>query len=96
MARVNHSFDCSMENNEEEENQDCIDLCITRPSLGSEIDFDDELALPNSLTIIDVDGKPVAIEQSEEEINNGKYDYTHTQCIFSMVCIRISKTNRDG
>lgn len=54
---------------EEEPSGDCLDFTFTRPSFGSELEFDDELDLPNTLKVIDVDGKPVAIEHSDEETN---------------------------
>lgn len=56
-----------MANNEE--SFDCFDFSLTRPSLGSEGDFDDDLGVPSSVKLIDIDGEPVAIEHSDEETN---------------------------
>lgn len=59
-----------MENHEEaDENEGCGPFSFTRPSLGSDGDFDDDLAVPNSVKLIDVDGEAVAIEHSDEETN---------------------------
>lgn len=54
---------------DKEEGSDCLDFSFARSRLGSEVDFDDELAVPESIKIIDVDGSPVAIEHSDEEAN---------------------------
>lgn len=40
---------------------------ISRPSLGSDADYDDELEVPESIHIVDMGDGPVAIENSEEE-----------------------------
>lgn len=59
-----------MENQEEaDEDEGCGPFSLTRPSLGSDGDFDDDLAVPNSVKLIDVDGEAVAIEHSDEETN---------------------------
>lgn len=53
-----------MEKEKDEEVHDCIDLSFMQSSDG---DFDDDLGVPSSVKIIEVDGAPVAIEQTEEE-----------------------------
>lgn len=40
---------------------------ISRPSLGSDADYDDELEVPESIHIVDMGDGPIAIENSEEE-----------------------------
>lgn len=65
-----------MENHEEtEEDEGCGPFSLTRPSLASDGDFDDDLAVPNSMKLIDVDGEPVAIEHSDEETNGKCFMY---------------------
>lgn len=51
------------------ENEDQNEMSLTRPSLGSDADYDDDLEVSDSIQIVDMgDGGPVAIENSEEEI----------------------------
>nr|CAH7741165.1 unnamed protein product [Callosobruchus chinensis] len=44
------------------------DLSVTRPSLGSDAEFDDELAIPESIKLVDMGDGPVAIENSDVEL----------------------------
>lgn len=39
----------------------------TRPSLGSDAEYDDELGVPGDIKIVDIGDGPVAIEESDEE-----------------------------
>lgn len=57
------------------ENEDQNEMSLTRPSLGSDADYDDDLEVSDSIQIVDMgDGGPVAIENSEDEIE-GTYLY---------------------
>ncbi|XP_044253873.1 phospholipase D1 isoform X2 [Tribolium madens] len=59
---------------EEEESGECNnDLSLTRPSLGGS-EYDDELGIPESLSIVDVGDGPVLIEHSDEEIDDDVFD----------------------
>lgn len=49
----------------EKEECDCIDISFM-PSCGSDGDFDDDLGVPDSVKIIEIDGAPVAIENFDE------------------------------
>lgn len=55
-----------------DENDETIDMSLTRPSLGSDGDYDDDLEVPDSIKIVDMGNGPVAIENSEDE-NEGIY-----------------------
>lgn len=77
----------------EEEDHNCIDLSFM-PSCGSDVDFDDDLGVPNSVKIIEVDGAPVAIEHHEEEASETAAD----QLPFSVIHnppVKFSSFHRD-
>lgn len=63
-----------MDNTEDTENSqvdpeyDNNQMSITRPSLGSDGDYDDELGVPESIKVVDMGDGPVAIEHSDEEL----------------------------
>nr|XP_023026917.1 phospholipase D1-like [Leptinotarsa decemlineata] len=54
-----------------EESGDYNEVSMTRPSLGSDGDYDDELGIPESIKVVDMGDGPVAIENSDEELENG-------------------------
>lgn len=56
-----------MEEDECESGEVNHDISLTRPSLGGS-DYDDELGVPESYVIVDVGDGPVAIEDSDAEI----------------------------
>lgn len=57
LEKLNH------DDNEEEHNE----LSLTRPSLGSDGDYDDDLEVSDSIKIVDMGDGPIAIENSEDE-----------------------------
>lgn len=67
----------------EDESETCDNL---RPSIGSEHDFDDELGVPELIKIVDIGDGPVAIVQSEEDVEGSsfsiKYHDLLKTCIF--------------
>lgn len=52
------------------ENEDQNETSLTRPSLGSDADYDDDLEVSDSIQIVDMGDGPVAIENSEDEIES--------------------------
>ncbi|XP_074037615.1 phospholipase D [Leptinotarsa decemlineata] len=57
-----------------EESGDYNEVSMTRPSLGSDGDYDDELGIPESIKVVDMGDGPVAIENSDEELENDQVD----------------------
>ncbi|KAJ8953089.1 hypothetical protein NQ318_013431 [Aromia moschata] len=57
-----------MEN--EEDNPEANQFSLTRPSLGSDGDYDDELGVPESIKLVDMGDGPVAIVNSDEELES--------------------------
>lgn len=50
------------------EDDDHNEISLTRPSLGSDADYDDDLEVSDSIQIVDIGDGPIAIENSEDEI----------------------------
>lgn len=45
------------------------ELSLPRTSIGSDADYDDVLEIPDSITVVDIGDGPVAIENSDDELN---------------------------
>ncbi|KAJ3657730.1 hypothetical protein Zmor_009514 [Zophobas morio] len=69
-----------IEMEEEDETGQTNDVSLTRPSLGGS-DFDDELGVPETYVIVDVGDGPVAIERSDDEIEDDVIDGLSFQTI---------------
>ncbi|XP_018573262.1 phospholipase D2 isoform X1 [Anoplophora glabripennis] len=69
----------SMDN--DEENGEINELSLTRPSLGSDGDYDDELGVPETIKLVDMGDGPVAIVNSDEELENEQIDGLPYNCI---------------
>lgn len=54
----------------DEENGEFNELSLTRPSLGSDGDYDDELGVPETIKLVDMGDGPVAIVNSDEELES--------------------------
>lgn len=56
------------ENEADNETGEINQMSITRPSLGSDGDYDDELGVPDTIQVVDMGDGPVAIENSDVEL----------------------------
>lgn len=75
------------------ENEDQNDMSLTRPSLGSDADYDDDLEVSDSIQIVDMGDGPVAIENSEDEIESKLWYslnfYNHTHLVWKYHDIKV-------
>ncbi|KAJ8985396.1 hypothetical protein NQ317_007554 [Molorchus minor] len=71
-SRLDVYIKISMEN--VEENEESNEMSLTRPSLGSDGDYDDELGVPESIKLVDMGDGPVAIVNSDEELEGEHND----------------------
>lgn len=63
------------------------EFSLTRPSLGSDADYDDDLEVPDSIKIVDMGDGPVAIQNSEDEAEGKQSSYLLLEQLF---CINLS------
>lgn len=64
----NHNSSENEGENEADGTGEIYEMSITRPSLGSDGDYDDELGIPDTLQVVDMGDGPVAIENSDVEL----------------------------
>ncbi|KAJ8922579.1 hypothetical protein NQ315_007609 [Exocentrus adspersus] len=58
----------------DEDTGECNEVSLTRPSLGSDADYDDELGVPETIKLVDMGDGPIAIVNSDEELENEQVD----------------------
>ncbi|XP_057670646.1 phospholipase D2 [Diorhabda carinulata] len=82
--------------NETEESGDYNETSINRPSLGSlgsDGDYDDILGVPRSIKILDIGDGPVAIEHSDEELEEDGIEHIGFNAVHNYK--KFSSMNRD-
>lgn len=65
------------------------EISLTRPSLGSDADYDDDLEVSDSIKIVDMGDGPVAIENSEDEPEGTDNFSFHLQVSISLNISRV-------
>lgn len=56
------------------------DLSLPRTSIGSDADFDDGLAISDSIKVVDIGDGPVAIENGDDESNGNEPNLKIVYC----------------